>query len=196
MLFLLLFNFLHVNSLDELFFNNTEFNEQHELIIDSCRYGLARLYENSEYHTFIGCKLPNISNIDTMMILALDLIQCDQFTRSFNLSQSIVQNYALQTANARKSVKVCIDSDETLTLFIISITKNTDKTLTAYFERKRITQQLIPNSQRQKVYRVFPRINIKLPADFFYPFSCPATKANFSLFSYLFILLTFLIFKL
>ena len=106
------------------------------------------------------------------------------------------QNYLLQTQNARKSVKACIDSDETLTLFIVSIISNSDKTLTAYFERKRIAQQLIPNTQKEVIYRVFPRINVKLPSDFFYPFSCPATKPSFSFISYCSIILTFLAVRL
>lgn len=57
-LLLLLFKFLLVSSLDDLFFNTTELSKSHELIVDSCRFGLTKLYENSDYHTFIGCKLP------------------------------------------------------------------------------------------------------------------------------------------
>uniref|UniRef100_A0AC34QJF9 Uncharacterized protein n=1 Tax=Panagrolaimus sp. JU765 TaxID=591449 RepID=A0AC34QJF9_9BILA len=150
---------------------------QVNVIVQNCEADIARLFSIDSAHLLVGCRLKSTDTLDQILSSALEVLQCSHFTLFSNSSESFIQNYTLQTANARKSLKVCIDDEDEMTLFIVTIAKNKDKSFIAYFERKRIAHQLIPDNQRERIYRILPRINVKLPADFFYPFSCRGTTA-------------------
>jgi hypothetical protein len=65
------------------------------------------------------------------------------------------------------------DEDESFLLYTLTVDTAQQTGYTLYIERN-----LMPNLRlkRVPVYKVFPHINLRLPADFFYPFSCRASS--------------------
>uniref|UniRef100_A0A7E4VYH0 ZP domain-containing protein n=1 Tax=Panagrellus redivivus TaxID=6233 RepID=A0A7E4VYH0_PANRE len=163
-------------------------NSSNNGTLRGCESALARIQHSSDRHVFTGCQLNEMADLDSTLKLILDFSDCDDVLGVSNTT-SFVQNYTLETTNARKSVKGCVASQADVVLLISTVVRNRDASLTAYFERKQVAKESIPSEYHEATFKVLPRINVKLPADFFYPFSCrgPQTGIGSTLLFALFI---------
>ncbi|KAI6175960.1 hypothetical protein M3Y97_00747200 [Aphelenchoides bicaudatus] len=128
---------------------------------------------------FIGCRITNGSYSNDTIAHIFDSFYCGSPQEQDN-STSVTTALSSENRLFRWS-RMCLifqNQSETFLLYTLTVDTAQPPGFTLYIERN-----LLPNLRlkRTPIYKVFPHINLRLPADFFYPFSCKASSTSLNL---------------
>ncbi|KAI6236522.1 hypothetical protein M3Y95_00166700 [Aphelenchoides besseyi] len=143
--------------------------------------------EDYQSNIFVGCQVQNLRFSNQTANQLLESFYCGgENENSTNVTFESPNDFDLH----RWTLLCLIVRNETVEEIFVSYTLTIDLfgELTHFF----VERNFIPELQlaRIPIYKVFPYINLRLPSDFFYPFSCrglTTSQPDFNLFVLLFV---------